>query len=192
MNTAASDDLQTLIARVALGDGAAFRHLYELCAPRMLGVALRILVRRDRAEDAVQEAFVKVWQRASDYSATAGSPLAWLTAIVRHQALDLLRSDKRRHTESTDDDDEDGPGRLDPPDERPDPLGLLEQAIDGLRLRVCFDVVPEQQRRCLALAYYHGLTHSELAEHIAAPIGSVKVWLRRGLDRLRRCLEAAP
>lgn len=190
MNATASDDLQTLIARVALGDGAAFRHLYESCAPRLLGVALRILVRRDRAEDAVQEAFVKVWQRAGDYSATAGSPLAWLTAIVRHQALDLLRSDTRRHTESTD--DEHGPGHIDPPDERPDPLDLLEQAIDGLRLRVCFDVVPEQQRRCLALAYYHGLTHSELAAQIAAPIGSVKVWLRRGLDRLRRCLEAAP
>lgn len=187
--SADAEELQTLVARVALGDGAAFRRLYECCAPRLLGVAQRILIRHDRAEDAVQEAFVKVWQRAGDYSATAGSPLGWLTAVVRHQALDLLRSDTRRHTESTD--DEAYAAHADPPDERPDPLDLLEQAIDGLRLRGCFEVVPEQQRRCLALAYYHGLTHSELAERIAAPIGSVKVWLRRGLDRLRRCLEAA-
>lgn len=187
--SADADELQTLIARVALGDARAFHRLYEVCAPALLGVALRILSRRDRAEDALQEAFVKVWQRADSYSATAGSPRTWLTSIVRHQALDLLRSDRRRDTASTD--DETYAALADPPDERPDPLALLERALDALRLHDCFEVVPEAQRRCLALAYYHGLSHTELAARLQAPIGSVKVWLRRGLDRLRRCLDAA-
>jgi RNA polymerase sigma factor (sigma-70 family) len=74
-------------------------------------------------------------------------------------------------------------------DDRPDPLGLLEQAADALHLRRCIDDIDGPQRQCLALAYYHGLSHSELAAHLGSPVGSVKAWLRRGVDRLRRCLE---
>jgi RNA polymerase sigma-70 factor (ECF subfamily) len=179
-------ELQQLLARTALDDRAAFRRLYEASAAHLLGVALRLLNRRDQAEDVVQEAFVKVWQQAGSYTAAASAPMTWLTAIVRNRALDILRSDKRHPVEALDEAD-DGPHRQQP-DDRPNPLDLLEQAADGLRIRECLAAIEGPQKQCLALAYYHGLSHSELAGHLGAPVGSVKVWLRRGLERLRRCL----
>jgi len=179
--------LQELLSRVALGDRAAFRRLYDATSASLLGVAIRIVNRRDRAEDVLQDAFVNVWHRAGTYSAGASQPLTWLTAIVRNRALDVLRSETLRTTQSLH--DEETGETKEPPDERPDPLGLLEEAADVLSIRDCMDEIRGPQRQCLALAYYHGLSHSEVAAHLAAPIGSVKVWIRRGLDRLKRCLD---
>jgi RNA polymerase sigma-70 factor (ECF subfamily) len=182
-------ELQQLLARTALGDRAAFRGLYEACAPRLLGVALRLLNRRDLAEDVVQEAFVSVWRQAGSYTAAASTPMTWLTAIVRNRALDLLRGETRQPTEALDDAEDGSHRQL--PDDRPNPLGLLEQAAEALSIRGCLAAIDGPQKQCLALAYYHGLSHSELAEHLGSPVGSVKVWLRRGLERLRRCLAGA-
>ena len=181
-------DLAPLLARTALGDRSSFRRLYEATAPSLLGVALRILRDRGRAEDAVQDAFVNVWQRAGSYRESAGTPLGWLTAIVRNRALDALRSGARHDAESLADEDDE---TIDVEDDRPDPLGLLTQAADALRIRACLETIDGSQRQCLALAYYHGLTHAEMAAHLGSPIGSVKVWLRRGLEKIRRCLERA-
>lgn len=181
-------DLAPLVARVALGDRLAFRQLYDATAPSLLGVAIRILRDRGRAEDVLQDAFVGVWHRAGSYRAAAGAPLTWLTAIVRNRALDELRSESRRGAYlRTDDNDE----MQDIEDDRPDPLALLTQAADALAIRACLETIDGSQRQCLALAYYHGLTHSEMATHLGSPIGSVKVWLRRGLEKIRRCLERA-
>jgi RNA polymerase sigma-70 factor (ECF subfamily) len=179
--------LQALLSRVALGDRAAFRSLYDATSASLLGVAIRIVNRRDRAEDVLQDAFVNVWHRAGTYSAAASQPMTWLTAIVRNRALDVLRSETVRVTESLH--DEETGEMQDPPDDRPDPLGLLEQAADALSIRECMDEIRGPQRQCLALTYYHGLTQSEVAARLAAPVGSVKVWIRRGLDRLKRCLD---
>lgn len=176
--------LDGLLARIALRDRAAFRQLYDACAPQLLGVALRLLRRRDLAEDVLQDAFASVWQRAAGYRADAGTPMAWLTGLVRNRALDLLRAERLRVAEALDPADAERRA-----DERPDPLGLLEQAADALHLRRCIDDIEGPQRQCLALAYYHGLSHSELAAHLGSPVGSVKAWLRRGVERLRRCLE---
>jgi len=181
-------DLAPLVARVALGDRSAFRRLYDATAPSLLGVALRILRDRGRAEDVVQEAFVSVWHRAASYRESAGAPLTWLTAIVRNRALDALRSESRHAADSLTDDEE----RMhDIADEGPTPLALLTQAADALAIRACLETIDGSQRQCLALAYYHGLSHSEMAAHLGSPIGSVKVWLRRGLEKIRRCLERA-
>jgi RNA polymerase sigma-70 factor (ECF subfamily) len=180
--------LQGLLSRVALGDRKAFRALYDATAPSLFGVAVRILNRRDRAEDVIQDAFVNVWQRAASYSPTASQPMTWLTAIVRNRALDVLRSESVRVTEALHHEETDETNEL--PDERPDPLGLLEQATDALAIRDCLKDIQGSQRQCLALAYYHGLSHAEVAVRLAAPIGSVKMWIRRGLDRLKRCLDA--
>lgn len=180
--------LERLLARVALADRAAFRELYDTCAPQLLGVALRLLRRRDLAEDVLQDAFARVWHRADSYRTEASQPMTWLTSIVRNRALDVLRAESIRPTESLDDDDPDQ-GVAAISDDRPSPLGLLEQAADALHLRRCIDDIDGPQRQCLALAYYHGLSHSELAEHLGSPVGSVKAWLRRGLERLRRCME---
>ena len=180
-------ELQRLLSRVALGDRKAFRALYDATSPSLFGVAVRILNRRDRAEEVIQDAFVNVWQRASSYSDAVSRPMTWLTAIVRNRALDILRSESARPVESLDNEDN---GEVDEPaDERPDPLGLLERALDEVRVRDCIGDIHGPQRQCLALAYYHGLSHSEVAAQLAAPIGSVKVWIRRGLDRLKRCLD---
>lgn len=179
--------LQRLLSRVALGDRKAFRALYDATSPSLFGVAIRMLNRRDRAEEVIQDAFVNVWQRAASYSVGASQPMTWLTAIVRNRALDVLRSESARPAELLHD-VEDGEGH-EPADERPDPLGLLERAVDEVRIRDCLGDIQGPQRQCLALAYYHGLSHSEVAAQLAAPIGSVKVWIRRGLDRLKRCLD---
>ncbi len=185
---AAPQDLADLIARVALGDRQAFRRLYDATAPSLLGVALRILRDRGRAEDVVQEAFVGVWHRAGSYRAAASAPMTWLTAVVRNRALDALRSDARHDVDPLVDDEDE---TMDVEDDRPDPLGLLTQAADTLAIRACLETIDGSQRQCLALAYYHGLTHAEMAAHLGSPIGSVKGWLRRGLEKLRRCLERA-
>ncbi|MDQ8023512.1 MAG: sigma-70 family RNA polymerase sigma factor [Moraxellaceae bacterium] len=176
------------LARVALGDRAALRRVYEMSSAHLFGVALRILNRRDLAEDVLQDAFVSVWHRAGDYRAVAGQPMTWLISIVRNKALDVVRSASHRYETALPEDDE---GRvLDIEDDRPDPLGLLGEAVEALAIRSCMDRLEASHRQSLALAYYHGLSHSEVAERMAAPLGSVKAWVRRGLERLKRCLEA--
>jgi RNA polymerase sigma-70 factor (ECF subfamily) len=184
----ASADLQQLLARVALGDRAAFRQLYDATAPSLFGVALRIVRQRDRAEEVLQDAFVNAWNRAAGYQAALSQPMTWLTAIVRNRALDELRSGARHRADSLEDGERGATTEI--KDERPNPLRLLEQAADALAIRDCLEAIDGPQRQCLALVYYHGLSHSEVAGHIGSPIGSVKVWLRRGLDKLKRCLEA--
>ena len=184
----APGDLQQLLARVALGDRAAFRQLYDATAPSLFGVALRIVRQRDRAEEVLQDAFVNAWNRAAGYQAALSQPMTWLTAIVRHRALDELRSGARHGAESLEDGESGATAEIE--DERPNPLRLLEQAADALAIRGCLDAIDGPQRQCLALAYYHGLSHSEIAGHVRSPIGSVKVWLRRGLDKLKRCVES--
>ena len=180
-------DLQELLGRVALHDRAAFRSLYDATAPYLLGVALRIVKHRERAEEVVQDAFVNAWNRAGAYQAALSQPMTWLTAIVRNRALDELRGAARRRTESLDDDETGGGYEL--ADPGPTPLGLLEQAVDALAIRECLAAIDGPQRQCLALAYYQGLSHSEVAQTLGSPIGSVKVWIRRGLERLKRCLD---
>jgi RNA polymerase sigma-70 factor (ECF subfamily) len=182
-----SSDLQQLLARVALGDRTAFRRLYDATAPSLFGVALRIVRQRDRAEEVLQDAFVNAWNRAAGYQAALSQPMTWLTAIVRNRALDELRS-ARQNADSMDDQEGEGVAAIE--DTQPGPLGLLEQAADALAIRDCLDAIEGSQRQCLALVYYHGYSHSEVAAHVGSPIGSVKVWLRRGLDKLKRCLES--
>ena len=185
--TIASGGLQQLLARVALGDRVAFRQLYDATAPSLFGVALRIVKQRDRAEEVLQDAFVNAWNRAAGYQSALSQPMTWLTAIVRNRALDELRSGARHSMDSLD--DREGEGTPEIEDKSADPLRLFEQAADALAIRDCLDAIDGPQRQCLALVYYQGLSHSEVAAHVGSPIGSVKVWLRRGLDKLKRCLK---
>jgi RNA polymerase sigma-70 factor (ECF subfamily) len=185
-----SRSLQQDLARVALGDRAAFQRVYQATSAHLFGVAVRILNRRDLAEDALQEAFVNVWHNAGSYQAAASLPMTWLIAIVRNKALDYLRAGQRHTAESLDEPDAEGKTR-EIADERPDPMQLLLQAADGQRIRGCLESLDASHRQSLALAYYHGLSHSEVADHMRAPLGSVKAWVRRGLERLKRCLESA-
>lgn len=183
-----SDRLRADLARVALGDRAALRRVYDATSAHLFGVALRILNRRDLAEDVLQEAFVNVWHHAGSYEANQGQPMTWLISVVRNKALDHLRAGQRHVAESLDAAEEDGEARQ-VADERPNPMQLLLAAADALAIRSCMEAIEPSQRQCLALAYYHGYSHSEVAEHLRAPLGSVKAWIRRGLERLKKCLD---
>jgi RNA polymerase sigma-70 factor, ECF subfamily len=184
--TPKSSELAEQLARVALGDHAALRRVYEMTSSHLFGVALRILGRRDLTEEVIQDAFVNVWNHAGSYRVAQSQPMTWLISIVRNKALDVVRSAVvRRETEMPT--DEEGEVR-DIPDERPQALDLLAAAAQSLRIRECLAALDASQRQCLALAYYQGMSHAEVAQHLSAPLGTVKTWVRRGLERLKHCL----
>lgn len=180
--------LQQDLARVALGDRAAFARVYQATSAHLFGVALRILNRRDAAEDVLQEAFVSVWHHAGSYQAATSQPMTWLISIVRNRALDVVRSAAVRHETEMPMTSEGEEVEIE--DTAPTPLAMLTQATEAMAIRGCMDELDAAQRQCLALAYYQGMSHSEVAQHLQAPLGSVKAWVRRGLDRLKKCVEA--
>ena len=187
-----TSDLGSLMSRVALRDQAAFKDLYDATVRCLLAIITRMLHEHAWAEDVVQEVYVSVWNTAPNYSAAQSQPMTWLMAIARHKAMDALRSTRtdRQHVlrphASADDEDS---GLPDVADERGGPLERLLQAIDAERLRGCLQRLEPAQRQAIALAFYDGLTHSQLALHMQQPLGTVKAWVRRGLERLKPCLE---
>lgn len=181
-----SSELADHLARVALGDHAALRRVYDMTASHLFGVAFRILGRRDLCEEVIQDAFVNIWNHADSYRVAQSQPMTWLISIVRNKALDVVRSAAmRRETEMPT--DEEGEER-DIRDDRPQALELLMQAAQTLRIRECLEGLDANHRQCLALAYYQGMSHTEVADHLGAPLGTVKTWVRRGLERLKHCL----
>jgi RNA polymerase sigma-70 factor, ECF subfamily len=184
--------IKQLILATAARDARAFETLYRLTSSVMLGVAMRITRRRETAEEALHDAFVKVWNQARSFDPAALKPMAWLNAIVRNRALDMVTSAEATRVDSinaNDDDDDDPLARL------LDWGGtdLSGDALDEKRaqhhLRDCFATLKPTERQALALAYHHGMSHSELAEHLQKPMGSVKSWVRRGLETLRICMD---
>ena len=178
--------LAALLARCALRDQRALADLYQITAAKLFGVALRILRRDDWAEEVLQESFLNIWNHAADYAAHKSQPLTWMTSIVRNRALDWLR---RPRQEDTREDYDLLAGNL--PDAAAGPFEQLLQAADARALARCLSELDAQQRQCIALAFQHGLSHCELAAHLRQPLGTVKTWIRRGLDRLKGCLTGA-
>lgn len=179
----AGQPLDDLLSRCALRDQQAFAALYRASAPKLFAVAVRITRRRDWAEEVLQESFVNIWHHAPGYDASRSAPMTWMTTIVRNRALDWLR--RPRETESEDAEAliaavaDDGPG----PDE------LYAQADQAGRLAECLEHLTAEQRRSITLAFFQGLSHGELAGQLGKPLGTVKTWIRRGLERLKSCLE---
>ncbi len=172
--------LQELLRKTATGDASAFEQLYKDTAGKLFGVAVRIAGRGEIAEDALQECFVAVWQRAAEYDPRRGAALSWLAAIARNCTIDRLRRRGVRpegHAATEDD-----LARLVAPDS-------ASQGAELRALRDCLDELDEQPRRAVLLAYLYGLTREELAVQLAVPVGTAKSWIRRSLDRLRRCLD---
>ncbi len=184
--------LAALLARVALGDRAAFEAIYRDTGGYLFGVVLRVVHDRGVAEDVLQEVFVKVWRAAGSFDAARSQPLTWLTHVARHGAIDGLR---RARTEpdtlslAGDDDGDDGLDAL--PDPGDGPVERLQRAAEAHEVSRCIEVLSPEQQQCLALAYYRGYSHAEAAEHLAQPLGTVKSWVRRGLQALRDCLARA-
>ena len=193
--------LAALIARVAHEDAAAMRALYELTAAKLFGVALRILVRREWAEEALQESYVNIWRHAGDYREGLAAPLTWMSAIVRNRALDCLRRQHGGRTDAgfgpagstrfagfaewSDALDETLAG-----DTR-DPFDAALLSQSARRLADCMRRLDAPQRQAVALAYLRDASHSEIAETLGVPLGTVKSWVRRGLDKLKTCMGAS-
>ena len=171
--------LADLMHRCAQGDQGALRELYALASPQLLALLMRMLRRRDLAEEVLQEAFVSAWRNASEYDAGRGRVMTWLVTIARNRALDELRRTARAALVPGIDLDQ-------LPDEAPEEsYGPAEARA----LAACLDALPDGQRRSVQLAYLDGLTQDEIARALRAPLGTVKSWVRRGLSALRRCLE---
>ncbi len=165
---------QWLLAAGA-GDQAAFRQLYDATSPRLLGIALLLLRRRDAAEDVLQDAFVSIWRQADRYDPERGAPGPWMSQIVRNTAIDRLRKERMVHDDIADHHD----------DLVAEPA-LLEERFDVVRGLAA--ILPKQ-RQALLLAYQHGYSAQQIAVRLQTPLGTVKSRIRRGLDGLRSALQ---
>jgi len=181
-------DPQQLLAAAlgdcARGDKAGLRLIFDTEAPRLIAVARRILSRHDLAEEIVQEAFLQIWTKASQYSPERGSARGWIYAIVRNRALNALRDDKRWELA-------DGETLQRMQDGAQDIFAA--DLFDGLdqesRLRSCLSQLDEPKRKSILMAYMSGYTHGEIAGRLKVPLGTAKAWVRRGLAALRECMS---
>jgi RNA polymerase sigma-70 factor (ECF subfamily) len=187
-------EIRALLLRTAAcdeGSAEAFERLYRLCAPLLLGVALRIVGRAELAEEALHDSFVKIWQAAGSFDPLATRPVAWLVAIVRNRAIDMRASHDVSRVASYHGALEDADGVL---ERLFDWSENADDAEDRRRvakwLRDCLARLQAVERQALVLAYEHGLSHGELAAHLAKPLGTVKTWVRRGMANLRQCVES--
>ena len=176
-----NNELEPLLRRCASGEAAALKLLYESTAAQLFGVLRRILLRDDLAQEALQDVYVSVWRNAKDYRAARGAPFTWLVSIARNRAIDIKRS-RRREVQFAD------PIEYVPEDDdaaNSDLSVLAERDADARRLKGCLDELQPMQRNAVCLAYLNGLTHEEVAGTLAAPLGTVKSWVRRGLESLK-------
>ena len=171
-------DHEAALVACARGERSALRSLYDIEARKMLGVALRIVRQRHLAEDVVQDAFIKVWQRAHSFDPLRGSARGWLFSVVRHFALNQVR-DNARQIPMDETSLEAIELQLAPPSAT-DALGPLQD---------CLARLDADKRSCIVLAYVDGCTQAEIAQRLATPLGTVKAWIRRGLLSLRECLQ---
>jgi RNA polymerase sigma factor (sigma-70 family) len=178
--------LKTWLIAIANSDAKAFRLLYEATSPKLFGFALRILRKRELAEEVLQESYVRVWNNAGSYEPALAAPMTWLSTIVRNKAFDLLRKVDDTVEMDANTFDKDVMSALESPHRTP--LESLQLNGDAKALADCLSGLEGLHRQAIALAYYHDLSHSEVSEQMRIPIGTAKTWIRRGLERLRRCM----
>jgi RNA polymerase sigma-70 factor (ECF subfamily) len=183
MDNADSGLLERLLDAAARGDRQAFATLYARSSAKLFAVALRILKRRDRAEEVLQDAFLNIWNHAGDYRPERGAATTWMASIVRNRALDYLRRDRPQVSL------DEAPGHEAWTDPGLNPLEQTLENAEARRIKACLDELDEKPRQAILKAYYEGLTHEELATRLEAPLGTIKSWVRRGLLRLKGCLE---
>lgn len=185
---ASDPQLSKLLSATAEGDKSAFADLYRLTSSHLYGLLIRMLRRRDWAEEALQDCYIRIWQKAKTFDGTKGAPLTWMMSVARYRALDLLRM-KRPEVEMPEEDDDASLPPMSMADDGQDPLAGAVESQGLSRMHMALQQLPEEQRRAVLLAYYEGYTHRELADRMDAPLGTVKSWVRRGLGRLREVLE---
>lgn len=186
------NELETRLRRLLAASGRrdsgsqeAFAELYRTTSAKLFGVALRILRRRDWAEEVLQECFVNIWKHSAGYQADLSAPMTWMTSIVRNRCLDWLRRPNLEH--ATDDTTVYESVQSD----LPGPHDELERNSESGSVLRCLATLEEKQRQAVSMAFLDGLTHTELAEKLGQPLGTVKTWVRRGLVKLKTCLGQA-
>ncbi len=178
-----TDSLETLLAQIALGNRAAFEALYRGSSSRLFGICLRVLTQRAEAEDALQEVYTAVWRKAAQFDPAKASASAWLAMIARNKAIDRLRSMPAQQMRASLElaENVEDPGAS-PPQQ-------VQTATDRAQLEHCLERLEPRRRSLIRAAFFDGQTYEELAANVAAPLGSIKSWIRRGLLQLRECLD---
>jgi RNA polymerase sigma-70 factor (ECF subfamily) len=175
--------LVAALSATGRGDRGALRDVVERTSAKLMGICLHILKDREEAEDVLQDVFVSVWKRASTFDPARASPITWLATIARNRAIDRLRARRTRRTEAPVEE------ILDLPDERPDGFALAAAKDEGKRVNHCLSQLEGRAQAMIRTAFFDGLSYSDLATRAGVPLGTVKSWIRRGLQRLRDCLE---
>jgi len=176
-----AETIESLLGRVVLRDRRAFGLLYQRTSAKLFGVCLRILNDRAEAEEALQEAYVKIWRNAGQYAPSKAAAISWMAAIARNQSIDKLR--KRRPKA------DDVSAAADIQDDRPSPESQVVAAADRRRLHDCLDELEGSHAAAIRDAYFGGFTYEELAQRNGMPLGTMKSWIRRSLAKLRNCLD---
>lgn len=174
--------LVQLMDRIAARDRAAFAALYEATSAKLFGIIVRILLRREVAEEVLQDVYVRIWERAGDFDAARASPITWMAAIARNRALDEVRRAKPVSIE-------DRPDVLQIADPAAPASEQVAQSQELQRMRDCIETLERDKRDLVRLAYMDGLSREELAKRTGAPVSTVKTWLHRSLKQLRDCLD---
>jgi RNA polymerase sigma-70 factor (ECF subfamily) len=180
------EHLHALLLAAASRDARAFRALYDATAPRLFGFALRILCKRELAEEALQDGFVAIWHAAATYQAALAAPMTWMATIVRNKALDIRRRQDQPVEIDAEGFDSEVIAALAAPG--PGPAETLQRSDEAQALQRCMATLERSHQQAIGLAFYHDLTHGEVAQQLSLPLGTVKSWIRRGLDRLKTCL----
>ena len=179
-------ELTALIDRIGRGDEQALRQLYDRTAPKLLGLAMRVVRHRELAEDVLQESFVTIWRVAVDYRSALSPPMAWMGLIVRSRSLDMLRrrsADRTPLTQSFDEVMEETFAS-----DSANPMDTADASEQAWALHQCLAQLEAKQREVVSLAYLRDLSHSELAEQLKLPLGTIKTWIRRGIEKIRICM----
>ena len=180
-------ELTALIDRVGRKDEAALRVLYDRVSPKLFGLAMRVVRHREWAEDVLQETFLTIWRSAADYRGALSPPLAWMGLIVRSRSLDLLRRRTADRAQLTQEFDEVMADTFE--SASADPMDTADASEQAWALHQCLSQLEGRQREVVSLAYLRDLSHGELAQQLGLPLGTVKTWIRRGLEKLRACMK---
>lgn len=179
------NQLQQLLKRCQQQEPKALKALYKATSSHLFAVLLRILRNESHAEDCLQQVYLKVWNSAGQYNADIARPMTWMNTIARNQALDWLRRYKNDRLNDSDD------ILVYQPDSKSQTDTIAEQWQTSTQVHKCLQELKDTQRQCIELAYFEGYSHHELSERLEQPLGTVKTWIRRGLERLKSCLSPA-
>jgi RNA polymerase sigma factor (sigma-70 family) len=188
MNTLPQDQiLMGYIERIARQDQLALRELYDATSSKLYAIAMRVVGNVAHAEDVLQEAYLTIWRVAGDYKAPLSPPMVWLGVIVRSRGLDFLRRRKSERALAGQPIDDVLSETL--ASDAQTPLETSQASEQAWALHECLRKIEPKQREVVTMAYFRDLSHSELAEQLKLPLGTVKTWMRRSLEQLRSCMN---